>query len=414
MKCYKNMEASEKMIEFVRSHAKDDVNTLRLKYAGKKTTALDFSLDFALIQIEARRKANKKLPSFISNPFFLFPDCISSEQATNECIAKFHATLLSSCKSILDITAGLGIDDLTFAMSGIHVTACEIDTQKSEALKHNAEILEVSENIEVINQDSIEYLRSCNRRFDAVFSDPARRSSSGKRLHALSDCSPDILEALPSIMNISERLLVKSSPLLDISLILNSISQLSHIFVVCFKGECKEVLIDIQNQRSFSGITVIDLDSEGVISKFHTSGLVNFESEAVKFADRKSASDYKYLYEPNAGVMKTGSWSTLSSLYPELYKADRNTHIFLSDALYEGFPGRIMTISSQPDKKGLKGLKGSKINVVARNYPMATSEVAKKYSIITGTDRFLYAFRYLGNPTIITGESFTKGQPTQE
>ena len=212
------MEISEKTLNFIQEHAKDDVNALRLKFVGKSQT-MDFPIDFALLQIEARRKARKKIPSFLENVLFVFPDTLAAEQASNESVARFHASLIDSGSSIIDLTAGLGIDDLTFAKAGINVTACEIIKAKADALKHNSEILGVSDRITVINTDSMEFLSSEKRHFDAVFADPARRSSTGKRLHALSDCQPDILRGMDSIMKITERLLIKASPLLDLTLI---------------------------------------------------------------------------------------------------------------------------------------------------------------------------------------------------
>lgn len=392
------MEISQTTQKFIQAHAKDDPNTLRLKYEGK-SSMMDFPIDFALSQIEARRKAQKKIPSFIENVLFVFPDTLSAEQASNETVAKFHASLIPSDSNLLDLTAGLGIDDLTFAMSGINVTACEINEVKATALRHNSEVFRVADRITVLNIDSMDFVRSCGRHFDVVFSDPARRSSSGKRLHALSDCQPDILGGMDSIMKLTDRLLIKCSPLLDISLIRKTVCNLYQIYVVCFKGECKEVLMDIRKASEFSGVTAVDLDTTGIISKFewHHSPTTN----AIRFADRACASDYKYLYEPNAGVMKTNAWEALCVHFPEMEKADPNTHIFLSDVLYKDFPGRIMTISEIPDKKALKALKGHKYNIVARNHPLSAPEVAKKLSLVSGGDRFLYALRYEGKPIYI-------------
>ena len=103
--------------------------------------------------------------------------------------------------------------------------------------------------------------------------------------------------------------------------------------------------------------------------------------------------------------MKTGAWSTLISRYPHLHKADQNTHIFLSDAFYSDFPGRVMQIASEPDKKALKALKGTKLNVVSRNHPLSGPQILRKFSLISGSDRFLYAFKYLNTPTFLIAES---------
>lgn len=408
------MKFSEKTLKFIQEHAKDDINALRLKYGGK-SQKMDFPIDFALLQIETRRKAQKKIPTFLQNSQFVFPDAISAEQASNEIVALFHASLLSPGMSLLDLTAGLGIDDLTFAKSGIFVTACEINEKKAETLEHNVHALGLADYVKVHNIDSIAYLRkACDRRFDIVFADPARRSLTGKRLHALSDCQPDIHSAMKDILRITDRILIKSSPLLDLSLIRDTVSELSHIYVVCLKGECKEVLIDIDKGSEFSGVTVIDLDSLKTVPIFECTLSPITDPDCISFVSKDNPKEYTYLFEPNAGVMKTGAWNELSTMFPDLRKADRNTHLFFSDSFIEGFPGRTLMISGQPDKKALKAMKGTKCNVVARNYPMAAQELAKKYSLVPGGDRFLYAFRYKGKPVCLLAEPVSQTQTNPE
>lgn len=394
------MEISEKTIEFITEHSNDDINELRLKYSGK-SHLMDFPIEFALLQIEARRKSRKKIPTFLENRHFIFPDTLASEQASNEAIARFHASLIPSGSSVLDLTAGLGIDDLTFAKHGLRVTACEINYIKAEALSHNAEILGLKERIAVANIDSLTYLSECDRHFDVVFADPARRSDTGKRLHALSDCQPDILRAMGDIFRISDRLLVKSSPLLDLTFIKETVENLSKIYVVCLKGECKEVLLDIDKGKGFSGIKVIDMDMEHTISTFEYLPYTQNEEASIPYASRNNPSEYRYIYEPNAGIMKTGAWKVLTGMYPDLRKASSNTHLFLSDSLIDGFPGRVLAIRGQPDKKGLRLIRGGKYNVVARNYPLSAQEVAKKYSITPGGPGFLYAFKYKEKPVFL-------------
>ena len=262
------MEISEKTLRFIEEHANDDTVAIRLKYHGKIKKDDDLSIDFALLQIEARKKCRKKIPSFIENRLFMFPDAISAEQASNETVARYHASLIPSGSSLLDLTAGLGIDDLTFSDKGISVTACEIDSLKSEVLVHNSKVLGLDGHLRVINTDSMMFAENSKDRYDVVFVDPARRSESGKRVHALSDCKPDIFKGMSTIMKLTDRILVKSSPLLDMTLIEETIENLSHIHIVCFKGECKEVLIEIECDKRYSGITVVDLDTEGIISSF--------------------------------------------------------------------------------------------------------------------------------------------------
>ena len=401
MKCYMYMDISQKMMDFIRIHAYDDVNTLRLKYSGKNADILDFNLDLALIQIEARKKARKKIPSYIENGQFLFPSLIAEEQASNEAVARFHASLIAASSSILDLTAGLGIDDLEFCKAGMSVTACEIDTLKSEVLRHNANVLDLTDRLRVINCNSIDYIQIYSGKTDVIFADPARRDASGGKVHALADCQPDILAIMPRIMKISSRLIVKASPLLDISLICKTVENLKRIYVVSFRGECKEVLMDINPCHDFEGITVVDLDWDNEISRFDFPPKEMQDTSQIRYFSGKFPTEHKYLYEPNAGIMKVADWKSLGESFPDLRKCDANTHIFISDTHYENFPGRILKMNAIPGKRELKSLKGSRYNIVARNYPLSAPQIAKKYGIISGGNDYLYAFRCNGNPVIV-------------
>lgn len=394
------MKISRELINYVREHAGDDVNALRLKYAAKNESDLGFDPEFAFMQIEARKKTQRKLPDFLKHEDFIFPSVIASEQASNQAVAAFHASILTPGSSLLDLTAGLGIDDMTFCLRGINVTACEIDEYKCNALRHNASVVGVDDRLNVVNVDSIDFLNSNSTHYDVVFADPARRDSSGGRVHAFADCQPDILEALPRVMTVANRLIVKCSPLLDLTLIRKTVSCLSRIYVVCFRGECKEVLVDVVKDSEFSGISVVDLDFDSILSEFHTD-IADDSDRDVRYADRRSPADYKYLYEPNSGVMKTGAWRALQGVFEDLYKADVNSHVFLSDTEYPDFPGRGMAIAELLEKKTIKRLKGEKLNVVSRNHPLSAPKIYSKYGITPGSHSFLYAFRYRGNPVMV-------------
>lgn len=337
----------------------------------------------------------------------MFPSIIAAEQASNEAVARYHASLVAPDTSLLDMTAGLGIDDLTFALRGVRVTSCEIEEYKCEVLRHNSRVMGVDDNLNVVCTDSVSFLVNSDKCYDTIFADPARRGTMGNRVHALSDCEPNILNCMQDIRKHTSRLLVKCSPLLDLTFIKNTVENLKHIHVVCVKGECKEVLIEICEGCQFEGTRVIDLDMNGTISTFvsHPDRSGNI---VVSEADASAPFNLHYLYEPNAGIMKTGDWKGLTSTFPDLRKADPNTHIFLSDTLYTRFPGRILNIERVLDKKTLKTLKGKKANVAARNYPLTAQQLSSKYGIIPGSDRFVYAFRCAGKPVILQAATITQ------
>lgn len=408
MEISQNFEISQKTADFISDHAQDDPAALRLKFSGRLDYLSEEELDFALVQIEARRKTRKKIPSFLSNPGFMFPTAVSAEQASNEAVARFHASLSDKDARILDMTAGLGIDAMTFAIAGTHVTACELEPIKCDALRHNAGILGLDErHLKATCGDSVRILEESERHYDLIFIDPARRGHSGQRVHALADCQPDVIACMPALLEKGDRILVKASPLLDLALIRNTVENLRHIYVVCFRGECKEVLMEIHgndsNSKTFTGITAVDLDWSREISRFDvdaTDEATPLPASATN-SERRRAASYAYLYEPNAGVMKTMAWDALSRSFPDMAKAGPNTHIFLSDTLYEAFPGRVMRIAGEMDKKALKRMKGMKVNVVSRNHPLSAPQLSAKYGITAGGEDFLYALRWQDSPTFL-------------
>ncbi len=373
---------------FIADNEKVDGNHILLKYHDKK---LPFSLDFAVTQIIGRRKAALKLPSFLSFKQFLFPDPISAEQASDERVAEYHAVLTGSGKKVLDMTAGLGIDAMSIAMRGNTVTACEIDASKAKALQHNARVINIS-NIHAANVDSIQFLSSLDSKTDIIFIDPARRDANNRRTYSLADCTPDVTAIMPQMLAKADRILIKSSPLLDISQILKEIPGTTCIHIVCVKGECKEVLIEIVKDTPFHGIKAIDLDDSGIISDivFDKNELISTNAPVATLDDLK---DGNYLYEPNAGLMKIRTAGALCSHFPDIRHIAPNTSLFISERYYQNFPGRILRIDDFPDKNGLKRLKGQRYCVAVRNYPLEADSLRKKLGVKEGNENFIYAFR---------------------
>ncbi len=386
---YKELENPDNPIySFILDNEKADTSLLLLKYHDKE---LPFSLEFAVDQIICRRKTSKKIPSFLSQEQFIFPDIISSEQASDERVAEYHAELTGSGKVVLDMTAGLGIDAMSIAMRGNNVTACDIDHHKSNALSHNAKILNIR-NLRPICTDSTTFLNSIASKVDIIFVDPARRDADNRRTYSFADCSPDIVKLLPLMLSKANRIFVKSSPLLDITQILKEIPVTSYIHIVCVKGECKEVLVEIAVDTPFHGIRIIDLHDTGIISDFmlEKDELILTEAPVASCEDLKTG---QFLYEPNAGLMKIRPYGALCSRFPDMKHIAKNTALLVSGKYHPDFPGRVLRIDDFPDKEGLKNLYNGKYCIVTRNYLVEADTLRKKLRVKEGTDKFIYAFR---------------------
>lgn len=380
---------NEELFEFLEKYRYADTASLLFSLHGKD---LPFSLPFAITQLEARRKTLSKIPSFLSFDKFLFPDALAAEQATDERVARFHASLAGTGKRILDLTAGLGIDSMTMAMNGNNLTVCEIIPVKAQMLEHNSKVLDLP-SFKVCNTDCQEFLVQNDGNFDIVYVDPARRDSANRRTYSLEDCVPDVLTLLPKILEIAPMVMVKVSPVLDVSKLMIDVPTLEMIYAVCVKGECKELLLQIKRDSEFKGYRVVDLDDNGVLTdiEFSTDEMMGVAVEHKDITEEELSG--KYLYEPNAGVMKLPKKSVLSNKFDGLIQVARNTPLFISDHYYPDFPGRVLKIENVISRSEFSHLKGARYNVVSRNYPQGADELRKKLKVKEGQDKFIYAFR---------------------
>lgn len=368
------------LMTFVREHLNDRPEDVLLRFSGK---GLPFSVAEAAIQIGCRRHTARKLPSFNACESFRYPSLLSAQQATDEVVARFHASLLAGRDNVADLTAGLGIDAMSIADVCSHVTAFETDSGRADALRDNLAATR-RDNVDVRSDDSIEWLREKAPRFDAVFVDPARRDGAGRRTYALSDCVPDVQANLDLLKASAPLVVVKASPMLDLSNTLSLLPGLSRMIVVSLKGECKEVLAVFDaRQPEFAGVDCLLLPGEGVYS------VPDLEKRNDIYCPPGIRFEGLWLYEPDAAVMKLGSAAGLTSRFEGLMKCDPDTQIYLSDKFFPRFPGRVLRV--EKPLKSAKDLKGEKINVVSRHYPLSAPQICEKFGIRDGGDDFLYA-----------------------
>lgn len=385
-------------IEFIQAHQSDDPSLLRLKYGHNVPHYMGLS---SIDQIICRRKTTNKLHDFLSCPGFLFPSIISAEQCTNEILAQYHASLFCDDDSIADMTAGLGIDSMSISKKVKSVLAIERFKKYCEVLRHNYHQFGL-DNLTVINQDSTEWLDKDSEMYDAIFVDPARRGDSNNRVAAFSDCEPDIIPLMDIMLSKAKRVIIKASPMLDVTQVCRELPSLHKLRIVSFKGECKELLADCRQDNFNKGkkrIECVNIDKFGCVRVFECN-LKDVGTQPDSFANISSEDIYSYLYEPSPEIMKASPWLSITKKYNGLEKISPETHLFIGNILYQDFPGRILKITGKADKKCLKSLKGEAINVVCRNYPENPITVSHKLGLRSGEDRFLYCFRLKNKKTL--------------
>lgn len=410
----------EEYLKFIMDHAHSDVNALRLQYHGK---SMPFSVDDACMQIEMRRKTAGKLPWFLHHPGFRFGTAQSAEQASNQNVALFHAFLIGRNRRVLDMTAGLGIDAMTIALRGNHVTAYELKTERVEALRHNADILGIDD-LTVVKGDSVLHLQQSEEHYDWIFVDPARRDSGNNRCFLLQDSLPDVVSHQDLLLAHADKVLIKASPLLDITQTLRDFSNVRSIIILSYKNEVKEVLIHLSpgpaalgpaalvssSPLSFSAepegevkppssplIRAIDLadcapafpDGAPAVRFRFIAGCPT--QAAISYASSEDIAPGMYLYEAGAAMRKLQCASQICARYTDIKSLAKDSGLFVSENLHADFPGRICTVKALLSAKQLKALKDSRCRIVSSCYPMSAADLRKKFRLKEGEDMTLYA-----------------------
>lgn len=392
-----------KLQDFIAANYNEDINALRL--ACRKRN-FDFDVENAITQIECRKKTEHKLKNFLECSDFFFPDSISAEQASHQAIALYHASLMGDSKEVADLTAGLGIDVLTMAGKCLQCTAIELDSEKALTLKANAKALGIK-NITVINQDSISFLSENNKKFDVIYVDPARRGADKQKVFNLRDCSPDVVTHQDLINSQAKRIFIKASPLLDLTQTLKDIRNITSLHAVGVKGECKELLIEINPGYSEKNqkirLEAVNLDNEGNILS-HFTKYLSEETEnngfSIPYATKEDFQKGIFILEPSAMIMKIAPWKELCIEF-NAKKFSPSSQLFLSETEPQNFPGRVTVFEKFITKKDRKSLQGLPATVISKNYPQSSSLLRETLKLKEGDRNFLYATRLGSEPIMI-------------
>lgn len=412
--------------DFIARNKEADAAKLRLKFAGKQSS---FDVMSAILQIECRQKTVTKLPEFLKRPTLLFPSLAAAEQASHQAVAAYHASIAGNGHRIADLTASMGIDSMALMLAGNHVTAIELDHARATALSNNLFLFDpLCSNHTVVEGDSIkwlqegvEHLRSENleysdKPFDILFIDPARRDETGKRSYFFRDSLPDIVGNWDILMRAANKVIIKASPILDLSQAKRELPAISEFHIVCVKGECKEVLCiaEATNATENPTVTAIDLlpdisvDEKGISAPGKISRIVadfsqlgNYDAPLAQLADLHPGT---YIYDPNAAIHKIQAGSLLCRQFDWMKRLSASTDLYHSPELHKDFPGRIFQIDDLPDKARLKSLKGEKMEVISRNHPLTADNLRRKTGLRSGGDSFLIASRVGVNPITFIAE----------
>lgn len=395
---------------FILEHEHDD--TSRLLLSKDRWTDIDMSL--AVNIIESRRKIRTKLPSWYACPEMVFPRKLSAEQCSSEETARLKASiaarLLSGEQStgcgdtggtnesregkgkalIADLTGGLGADDWAFCKAGADVHYNEMDPVLCEAAASNFKTLGCPQisisNLRISPEDTPGTIISMTggRRPDMIFADPARRDSAGKKVFLLEDCSPDILQLKDMLLETARLLMVKLSPMADITMVRTRLGdRCREIHIIASKGECRELLAVLQ--RDWTGSTSY-YAWEGPSDPFVFTSEEKETAEAriyVPQTDHGADMPQKLLFEPGKALLKAGAFDLISQR-EGLTKLSRSTHLYLADEDSASLPrlthlGKVFRIEAvyPLSKSGIREAATTygRADVTARNIPMTSDEL---------------------------------------
>ncbi len=397
------------LIEFIQEHENDD--TARLMLSGNRWPDID--IDKAVTIIECRKKIRTKLPEWYEIPEIIYPDRLSSEQSSSSVTAKYKASIASRIANdgrIADLTGGLGADSLAFSRIASHVMYNEMEPGRAEAARHNFPLLG-AENISVSSfyveeagksEDAANFWETL-RRFspDLVYMDPARRSSTGSKVFLLEDCSPDVLTLIPDIFRICGNLLLKLSPMADISMLLKRLQEhgagTKELHIVSAGGECKELLLWCT--PSTTDDTALIINENGNILRTSIAA----ESAAVPqfLQDATQLNSMQFLFEPGKALAKAGLFNAICTMQDNvddgtmLLKAGRSTHLYFTDSQNNAsnFGKTFKIIGLAPFcKQGIRDFsaKYPRAEVSARNLPLTSEELRRKLKVQSGGDIHIF------------------------
>lgn len=376
---------------------------------------------FLARQTEGRKIIANKLPSWAENMSILFPAKISLEQCSSEATALYKASLVSG-ESLVDLTGGFGVDCSFLSKNFTSVDYVEQNEELCQIAEHNFAALGL--NIRVNNAESVSFLADMPS-VDCIYIDPARRDVKGKKTADLSLCSPNLLEIRDILLDKCNTLLIKLSPMFDISSALEVFPECAEVHVVSVKNECKELLLLVK--KGFCGeveIVCVDLDELGVRNFAVSESNVQFtetlpneskiaegneELEITSVASNLKkekgeiisySSPKAYLYEPNASIMKAGLFKTVANRY-NVQKLHPSTHLYTSEELVEDFPGRTFKIQrvTKVQKKEIPDIE--KANLSTRNFPGNVADLRKKLKLKDGGDTYIFACTLHDNSKVL-------------
>jgi hypothetical protein len=329
----------------------------------------------------------KKLPRWAEIDGLCAPPSISMEQCSSEKAASYKKIVVQrlfpqSGGAMTDLTGGYGVDFTTLAPIFKHATYVEQNAELCRIAQHNFPLLNV-QSADIINGEAEEILSTLSPQ-DLIYLDPARRSNVGRKVLLVEDCTPNAAELMPTLLEKAKHVMIKLSPMLDITRAMQSLGPAAEVHIVAVGGECKELLLLYPCDKGLTKIICHD-------DRYDFSFDANAESRAaVKYTDEVKT----FLYEPGAAVLKAGAFRLISERFG-LEKLHPNSHLYTAEHLVEDFPGRVFRVHTVSGfgKREIRPLLAAtqQANLAVRNFPGTVAELRKRFKLRDGGEDYWFA-----------------------
>ena len=387
-----------------------------LAFQRKKFPHLtDEEFRFMVQQEEGRARLRDKLPTLVEQADWWFPPRLACEQCSSELTATYKAALIrqhytpspSPCGegrggSFIDLTGGYGIDSFYLSAFATEAHYVEQDPELCRIAAHN--FARTRPHLQVHNTTAEEFLRTLpdannkdNENNVLIYLDPARRDTHGGKVFRIEDCTPNIIDLLPLLQQKSTVLMIKLSPMLDITAALRSLGEGWQVHVVAIRNEVKELLFVRHSQ--LSTLTAANYAHE----HWQTLTFTLQQEQEAQVSYWNLQHTPRYLYEPNAAILKAAAFRFVSENY-RISKLAPNTHLYAADHLLTDFPGRVWEVLSPLTSSMLKHLpetlREQGASILTRNYPLSPDQLRKKLKLRDSATQTIIGVRVADKPTL--------------
>lgn len=370
--------------KFIREYQGD---ITKLAFAGSPFP--NILIQVLLEQISSRKQIKSKLPLWYNTPNIYYSPKLNLEQTSSEITAKHKSNYIKG-DTLADLTGGFGIDCYYFSLKMNSVTHLEQNESLSEIAKHNFLVLN-AKNVTCKTGNSLELLEG---KYDTIYADPGRRTENKNKVFLLEDCLPNIPKYLNHILNHTNFLMLKTSPMLDIKQGLSELEDVTAIHILAVNNEVKELLWFIETGSSITEPKIFTFN-------YTKENVQTFESNLNDDISAAYDKPLNYIYEPNAAILKSGAFNKIANQL-EINKIAPNSHLYTSESLID-FPGRrFEVIQVLPyHKKEMRKFNKRKANITTRNFKESVAQIRNKWKIKDGGEDYLFFTTLQNNDQVV-------------